>query len=292
MSLADFQGMQYKVLLKGYSTLGVGGESNYFYRLADPDVLPELFRILADERLPYFILGGGSNVLFSDQGFPGLVIKMEMSSIEVRENQLIAQAGATWPKLIKAAQGAHLSGFEPFNGLPGTIGGAVVGNAGCFGKETGEFVQKVKLFDVKNFTFKELTPGELHFGYRTSLLKKVSALVTQVSLQFFPANQGIPSEPISPLMRLEKQPPGKSTGSFFKNPSPEQSAGWLIDQCGLKGFQIGGAQISPKHANFFMNTGMATAADFLALGAHVKTAVQEKFGIILQEEVVIVPSSL
>jgi UDP-N-acetylmuramate dehydrogenase len=288
MSLADFPGIQRNVPLKGYSTLGVGGLAEYFCRLSDVTVLPALFEILSHEKIPYFILGGGSNVLFPDEGFRGLVLKMENDSLSIQNDQLIVDAGVTWPKLIKAAEAVHLVGWEPFNGLPGTLGGAVVGNAGCFGKETAELVESVRFFDLKDFRFKELPREALHFGYRTSFFKTQPALVIQVTLRLSHRDHLLSSAPLSPLMRLEKQPPGKSSGSFFKNPSPDQPAGRLIDQCGLKGFSIGGAQISPKHANFFMNMGNATATDFLALRDHVKKTVHDKFGIVLKEEVVMV----
>lgn len=289
--LLDLPGLEKNVNLSGFSTFGVGGAADFFMTLTDPDLLPLVMAATKAEKLPVFVLGGGSNVLFSDEGFRGLVVRMKLETIEVEGSCLMAGAGTRWPSLLSAAEQAELSGLEAFSGLPGTLGGAIAGNAGCFGTETADVLDSVELFDPEIGTIRWVTPDFFEFRYRWSRLKaQPGMVVTRARLRLCPGpTQGRTAADILALRRT-KQPPGKTGGSFFKNPTPDQPAGRLIDECGLKGLKIGGAQISPKHGNFFMNMGGATAADFLALKERAQAAVQERFGLELQPEVLIVPA--
>lgn len=290
--LDDFPGIQRNVPLKGFSTFGVGGPARYFYTLDRTDDLKPLLHAAHNAHQPVFILGGGSNVLFLDEGFPGLMIRMATQECSVEGDKIVADAGVKWPTIFQCMTETGLTGLEPFQGLPGTVGGAVRGNAGCFGVEMKDFVETVLLYDLKSDSLKTVDADFLEFGYRTSRLKKEPAIVLRVVLNL---EKSAPKKHSLELdahqNRLMHQPPGKSSGSFFKNPSPDQPAGQLIDACGLKGLTIGDAQISPKHANFFMNLGHATAADILALRDRAKSAVKEKFGIALEEEVGIARAS-
>lgn len=299
MHLIDFPQMRRNVSLKGYCTFGVGGPADYFIELQETEHLPELIKMARAEGIPYFILGGGSNVLFLDEGFPGLVIRMMGRRVEVKNHQLMADAGATWPLLLKTMTDAGLSGLEAMAGLPGTLGGAIRGNAGCFGTEMADVVKTVTWYDPEKNEIRTDSADFFQFGYRMSFFKHHPGVVLRATLRLKPVtpdknrsnmpSAATPSETQEILqLRATKQPPGKSSGSFFKNPSSDQTAGWLIDQCGLKGLRIGDAQISEKHANFFLNLGQATAADLLALRDRAKQAVHERFGVLLEEEVVIV----
>lgn len=288
MTLADFPDIQGDVPLAGFSTFGVGGPADSFYPLKNLGDLGPLVAAARVEKMPIFILGGGSNVLFADEGFRGLVVRVVAEDVRVEGDQITAEAGAKWPRVLEAAEKTHLNGFEAMAGLPGTVGGAVTGNAGCFGVEMKDMFVKAEIFDLAKSAVRTVESDFFQFRYRWSYLKETPAVVLRVWLKgsSVPANAPTPKE--IQALRQTKQPPGKTGGSFFKNPSPEQPAGQLIDQCGLKGLKIGGAQISPKHGNFFMNVGGATTHDLLALRDRAKEAVRNRFGIELKEEVVII----
>ncbi|MFA5842694.1 MAG: UDP-N-acetylmuramate dehydrogenase [Candidatus Gracilibacteria bacterium] len=303
MALKDFPGVKQQIPLKLYSTFRVGGPADYFYSARDVESFLKISSEAKSENCRIFVLGNGSNVLFLDEGFRGLVIKMEMTGLEIKEDRLIAEAGATWPSILKVAEKAGLSGLEEMSGLPGTLGGAVCGNAGCFGKEMAQLVESALLYDPLSGKTKEVDQNYFNFRYRWSRLKETHEIVLRVTLKLKNRSHEGKKSDISldnagkqtltsfASERAKKQPPGFSSGSFFKNPSPEKPAGLLIDQCGLKGFRVGGAQISPKHANFFINTGMASAQDLLSLRDQVKKSVFDRFQIALEEEVIIVKNN-
>lgn len=285
MHLADFEGIQTHVALRGLCTLGVGGPADFFYDAKTVEALTGVIAAAQRDGVPIFILGGGSNVLFADEGFRGLIVKIGLNDVRAEGETVVADAGARWPAVLTVMRDAGLFGLEPMEGLPGTVGGAVAGNAGCFGLETAAVLQSAMIFEVASGTLREVGPDFFEFRYRWSRVKATGDAVIRAT---FGLRRGVATTAGDHLkQRAAKQPPGKSSGSFFKNPSPEQTAGQLIDACGLKGFAMGGAQISPRHANFFMNMGGATAADFLALSDHVKKTVRERFGIELVEEVII-----
>src|SRR3989339_83619 len=234
--------------LSKHSTFRVGGEAKYFYECGNTKEIPDLIRWAYHNKLPFFVLGGGSNVIFPDKGFDGLVIKITASEIKVGKTQITAEAGAKLMQVAKIAGENDLGGIEEFISIPGSVGGAVRGNAGCFGKEISSVLRAAWI---------------LKAGRDQKRMKEVLAL------------------------RKEKQPWGLSAGSFFKNPNGA-SAGELIEKCGLKGKTFGGAQISEKHANFILNLGSAKASDILALAKMAQDAVKEKFDVDLEPEVQIV----
>ncbi len=285
--------IQEHVRLAKFSTYQVGGEADFFVEVDSADEVAEAMAWAEERSLPVFVLGGGSNLLFDSAGFRGLVIAMKSGLIEVRGEHIWAEAGVKMAQVVKAAEEAGLAGLEPWCGLPGTVGGAVRGNAGCFGLETSHVLANTRVF-FPGEGVQVLGAEDLHYGYRSSLLKERFGVVldAEFALRTDRAEDVKMRGRDIARLRIQKQPPGLSTGSFFKNPSADQPAGWLIEQCGLKGLQVGGAKISEHHANFLMNAGGATSEDFLELSAQIEAAVFEKFGVKLEREIVFVPAGV
>lgn len=280
--LKDFPGIQLDESLKKHSTLKVGGNADYFFTITDTAVLPELIAAAEAASIPFKIIGGGSNILFPDEGYRGLIIKCIPAHVSVEGSILTAGAGVRWPQLVMHARKAGFHSLDNFLGLPGTIGGAVFGNAGCYGVETADFFVGCTIYD---YVKKEFTSvDDLTFTYRHSAIKtdQLPYIVCEVSLNL--SVYAPDFQPDTMQARAEKTPTDNSSGCFFQNPEGT-SAGKLIDEAGLKGYQIGGAQVSPIHANFIVNAGDATAKDILALADHIKKTVQDVHGVTLQEEV-------
>lgn len=278
--------------LEKYSTFRIGGRADFFYRLKDNRLLPAIIKFCNIKKLPIFIFGGGSNILFDDKGFRGFVIKIETDQVEINGNRIKADAGVYVSHLIKKSVEKGLSGLEKWIGLPGTVGGAVRGNAGCNGLETKDVLIGATLIDFKTGDIRQVKNAYFHYTYRDSRIKKTGEIVMDATLKLekriFSAKKQKEFMDEIRKFRIEKQPFGKTTGSFFKNPSPDTPAGMLIDQAGLKGKIIGKAQISSKHANFFLNLGGATYKEMIELARLAKREVKSKFNINLEEEVQIV----
>ena len=270
-----------------YTTLHLGGPASL---LACPEK-PEQVQLLLKEAhaldVPVIIIGNGSNLLVKDGGIRGLVIRLcrDMQHIEVQGNAIRVEAGAMMSTLSMAAAEANLAGLTFASGIPGTVGGGVYMNAGAYGGEMAQVVSQVEGFDMTGEPF-SYTREEMDFGHRHTRLMDENKLITHVTFQLQPGKR---EELLAEMVdfntrRAEKQPLTQfSAGSTFKRP-PNGFASAMIDQCGLKGCTIGGAQVSEKHAGFCINKG-GTAADFLALMAHVQQVVQEKFGTMLEPEV-------
>lgn len=278
--------------LAPYCTYQIGGLADYFVEAKTMEEVQEALDWAIEGDLPYFVFSGGSNLLFDDAGFRGLVIRMRAQKIEVEGLSIHAEAGAMAAMLVKNALDHELTGLEAWNGLPGTVGGAIYGNAGCFGVETADVLESAEVY-LPGEGVKTLPVDWFDYSYRSSRLKKTPGAV--VLRGHFLLKKGEASKIAAQMqavarLRIGKQPPGLSTGSFFKNPEGEKSAGWLIEQCGLKGTMVGKAKISEHHANFLVNTGAATSQDVLDLADLVATKVKDRFGIELQREVVFVPS--
>ena len=270
-----------------YTTLHLGGPASL---LACPDK-PEQVQLLLKEAhaldVPVIIIGNGSNLLVKDGGIRGLVIRLcrDMQHIEVQGNTVRAEAGAMMSTLSMAAAEANLAGLTFASGIPGTVGGGVYMNAGAYGGEMAQVVSQVEGFDMTGKPF-SYTREEMDFGHRHTRLMDENKLITHVTFQLQPGKR---EELLAEMVdfntrRAEKQPLTQfSAGSTFKRP-PNGFASAMIDQCGLKGCTIGGAQVSEKHAGFCINKG-GTAADFLALMAHVQQVVYEKLDTMLEPEV-------
>ena len=271
------------ISLTNFSTLRVGGTADFFARVSDLDELKEVVKFADSQNLPIFVFGGGSNILFSDAGFRGLVIKNEIRKIKFSANSAMVGAGELLANLLAQAVKNNLAGLQNLAGVPGTVGGAVVGNANSI----GEKVSRVTIFS--NGESKILERKDLKFSYRDSNLRDKILVEVEFELQKSSANlikefQKIVTE------KLAKQPFKGTAGSWFKNP-PDLAAWELIEKAGCRGLKIGGAQVSEKHANFFQNAGRAMAADFLELEKMVVEKVQEKFGVKLEREVIVVAES-
>lgn len=277
--------------LQKYCTFQVGGPADYFLNAENEEDLAAAAEWAEREGVRIFVFGGGSNLLFANEGFRGLVVRVAIGGVKVDGERVTAGAGLKMAELVKAAAEAGLTGLEAWHGLPGTVGGAVFGNAGCFGVEVKDVLESAHVF-IPGEGVKEVNADWFDYDYRNSRLKRGEA--GTVLSAVFKLQRGDAEEIKTAMMeiarkRIGKQPAGASTGSFFKNPA-DHAAGWLIEQCGLKGKMIGGAQISEQHGNFFLNKGTAKASDILALAEFAEQAVKEKFGIELEREVEVIPA--
>ena len=274
--------------LAKYTAARLGGNADFLYIAHDSNA--ELIAVIqaawADD-MPTRVLGGGANVLVSDAGVRGLVIINRVSQIAFQDRIAHVTGGVSLTVLARKCAALGLSGFEWAVGVPGTIGGAVVNNAGAHGGDMASNLIDADLVTPDGEV--TLTNADLAYAYRESALKRRADKRFLIAAARLRLHEGDPSA-IQALMedfiahRKRTQPPGASLGSIFKNP-PGDYAGRLIEACGLKGFTIGGAQVSPIHANFFINTGSATAADYLALVEHVRAAVERQTGIHLETEI-------
>ncbi len=277
-----------KVPLARYTTFKVGGPADYFLCPESQQSLLEVLDFLEGEDIAYLPLGGGSNLLVRDGGFRGAVLSLAgLSSVALEGELLVAEAGVSISRLLSFCSERGLSGLEFLVGVPATVGGAVVMNAGAFGREIKDVLEGVLVYHQGELEY--YRRDDLTFFYRGLSLPRGS-LVVSATFRLHPA----PREEIKAQMarffgsRKEKQPLSyPSAGSVFKNPSPAP-AGFLIEAAGLKGVHCGGAEFSSKHANFIVNKGGACAQDILTLMELARERVFREFGITLEEEVRIV----
>ncbi|MEO0536512.1 MAG: UDP-N-acetylmuramate dehydrogenase [Cyanobacteria bacterium P01_A01_bin.123] len=280
-------------LLNSFTTWKIGGPARW---LTEPTTreLPDLIAQASQQEIPVYFIGRGSNILVDDAGLPGLVILTRNSMTELRRkgNQIIAGSGVFLPHLSKFAAREGFSGFEFLIGIPGTVGGAVTMNAGLTVFRPREMVSIVENFDIVNpdGSIETLTMDDVRAGYRKTNLLDGRRFVLQVRFRL--EHKGEPEkirrDTLSHLSeRKRKQPLDKPTaGSTFKSPLGSKGAGWYIEQAGLKGFKIGGARVSPVHANWIENLGEATAADVRKLIVHIQSIVEVRCEIKLEPEVI------
>lgn len=280
-----------QVSLARQCTFHIGGPAALYVEVLSRAELQKVLAVLRPLNLPCFLLGAGSNVLFADEGFPGVVVQLKGAFAEftIQGSVMTAGAGAMLPFLVKGAVEAGLTGIETLVGVPGTLGGALVMNAGTSEGAIGEWVETVHLMraDGEEVT---LTRQELVFGYRTANLG--GCYVLGASLRFLPGDRETLRRRVGALLqrRADTQPLGTfNVGSIFKNP-PGEHAGQLIEAVGLKGRRVGGAQISPRHANFILNVDRATAHDVSALMMLAQQQVRDRLGVELEPEIKIVGS--
>ncbi len=280
------------ISLSKFTTLRVGGPAEW---LAEPKNIGELTLLIhwaKNNAVPFHVLGAGSNLLIGDSGLTGLSICMkkfqDIQQINPASGLIDAPSGEPIPTLARKAAKAGLHGLEWAVGIPGTVGGAVVMNAGAQGSCTAEWLQSVKVVSLLTANTHELTKKELCFAYRSSLLQTEQLVVISARLQLDPSqNQQeiIDRTNKNLILRTNSQPYDlPSCGSVFRNPEPLK-AGKLIEQLGLKGHKIGGAEISKTHANFIVNTGNATAEDINQLIIFIQKQVKEAYGLLLHPEV-------
>lgn len=279
--------------LARYTSARIGGSADALLRVATSAELAEAAKTLWKLDVPFLVLGGGSNMLISDAGVREFVILNESSAVrfdDSDEPSVWAESGAGLGVIARQAAAKGLSGLEWAAGIPGTLGGAIVGNAGAHGGDVSMSLDMAAILHRTEGT-KEWSTGDLAYGYRTSWFKRhhnqAVVLSARLKLAQKPAGEIRAQMDTFLAYRRLTQPPGASMGSMFKNP-PGNSAGRLIEAAGLKGKRIGSAQISPLHANFFLNLGEARAADVYALIREARQAVQHHSGIELELEVELV----
>ncbi|KPJ55598.1 hypothetical protein AMJ49_06775 [Parcubacteria bacterium DG_74_2] len=301
-------GIKKNVPLKRYTTFKIGGPAKYFFVAKNKEDIIKAVNITKKLKIPFFIFGEGSNLLASDKGFKGLIIKIRNSKFEIRNSRLYAEAGVKISKLVEETGKLGLSGLEWAAGLPGTLGGAIRGNAGAFGRETKDNIFEVEILDEKG-NFKKLSKKQCNFSYRSSIFKKKNWIILLATLKLKKGNkkkiQAIVKNHIK--YRKKRQPLNfPSAGSIFKNvdlkkipkrirkkfskivkkdPFPVIPVGYLISEAKLPGLRIGRAEISKKHPNFIINLGNAKAKNIKKLINLTKKKIKNKFGINLEEEV-------
>lgn len=283
--------LQVDVPLSGYTTAHVGGPARAFVTVQDSEELASAVQSLWDRDIPFILLGNGSNILVSDSGLNLVVLHNRARAIKVNldaeEPTLWAESGANLGTVARQAALHGLSGLEWASTIPGSIGGAVYGNAGAYGSDISQHLVLAEILHRKTGKV-TWSCADMQYGYRTSILKRApgDAVILSATLKAVRGEK----EQIQALMselaekRRRSQPPGASMGSMFKNPEGDY-AGRLIEAAGLKGTRIGGAEISPIHGNFFINDGTASAEDIHRLIVLVQRTVREKFGIDLHLEV-------
>lgn len=271
-----------------HTTFRVGGPADFFVTPKVKEEVRDVIRICKEAGMPYYIIGNGSNLLVSDAGYRGVIVQIykEMNEVKVEGDLVKAQAGALLSGIAAKALGAELSGFEFASGIPGTIGGACVMNAGAYGGEMKDVLESVTVLTGKGKII-ELGRNELELGYRTSVIAKKGYIVLGAALKLERGD----GEKIKTYMdelkekRVTKQPlEYPSAGSTFKRPEG-YFAGKLIEDAGLRGFQVGGAQVSEKHCGFVINRDHAAAADIMELMRQVQIRVKENSGVDLEPEV-------
>ncbi|MFZ7121706.1 MAG: UDP-N-acetylmuramate dehydrogenase [Eubacteriaceae bacterium] len=274
--------------MKNHTSFKVGGKVEILLTPNTEEQIKKILIILMKKNIPFYIMGNGSNLLVSDQGFNGVIIKIynNFNNYSVEENIISAQSGILLSKLAKVALKSDLSGLEFASGIPGTLGGAVTMNAGAYGGEMKDVLISAHVIDKKG-NISEIVNGNLKLGYRTSAIQANDLIVLSAKVKLKNAS----TKEISDLMkdldrkRKSKQPlEWPSAGSTFKRPEGHY-AGKLIEDSGLKGFRIGGAQVSEKHCGFIINKEKATAKDIDDLIRHVQTVIYKKFNVKLETEV-------
>jgi UDP-N-acetylmuramate dehydrogenase len=275
------------VALSRFTTLGAGGPARAFARPESLEELEEALGWAREQDLPVATIGLGSNLLVADDGFDGLVLKLggELAEVRIEGERLLAGGGAANAVCLHRARAAGLGGFEFACAIPGTIGGGVWMNAGAYGSDWAMILDRAEVVDGRGPRW--LSPAELGLSYRHSELRQGQVVArAEFTLAHLPVEQIKANVARLQALRKAAQPTNKRTfGSVFKNPEHELTAGRMIETCGLKGHRIGGAQISPRHANFIENADGASAADAIALMEEARRRALEHFGVELAHEV-------
>lgn len=290
--------------LRHHTTLRIGGPADFYFAARTPDQLVEALRAARELGLPVFLLGGGSNLLVSDEGFRGLVVRNAVETVEFDGTAAQVGCGTDFLELIYECRDRELSGLEFAAGIPGTVGGALYGNAGCYGQDIGSLTIECTITTPDGSKVETKPAGWFEFAYRDSRLKREPRVLLTSLLRFRrgerAAIQAVIDEKLG--IRRLKHPQWRvepTAGSYFKNLPPgfqvpglphspgtqRIPAGALLDQCGCRGLRVGDALVYPKHANIIVNAGRATAHDVLELADIMKSRVRERFGIELEEEV-------
>lgn len=271
-----------------HTTFRIGGNADYFVAVKDTTEVKAVIALCKECEMPYYVLGNGSNLLVGDKGYRGVILQIykEMSNICIEGTCMKAQAGALLSKIAAEALGAGLTGFEFAAGIPGTIGGAAVMNAGAYGGEMKDVLRDVTVL-TEDGAVRVLQAAELELGYRTSIIAKKGYIVLEATIALEAGEKDRIRARMEELkeQRITKQPlEFPSAGSTFKRPDG-YFAGKLLEDAGLRGFRVGGAQVSEKHCGFVINKDQATAADVVELMNQAAEKVQAEFGVKLEPEV-------
>jgi len=271
-----------------HTSYGIGGPARAYITPADQEDLATILRFAKENNITTFFAGSGSNLLVADEGFDGIIISLGKSftRLNIEGNRVEAEVGVMLGKMVKETTKRNLTGLESMIGVPGTLGGALVMNAGAFGGEISNCLDTINVMTM-NGSIKTYKQSEIDFSYRHSTFPADEILVSAAfTLKKKPAQEIQSQRAQASQGRKDTQPlKFRSAGSVFKNPKPDLAAGYLIDQAGLKGTRRGDAEISPKHANFFVNHGQAKAEDVVALIRLAKKTVKEKFNVNLELEI-------
>ena len=271
--------------LAQWTTFRVGGPARYFVLVEQKETLVRLLNALDYLNYPYFILGLGANVLASDQGYDGVVIKLNFHKIEHNDVFLYADAGAKLGAVVNYAREHGLTGLEWATGIPATVGGGIYLNSGAFDHSISEITVMVDV--LEHGKIKTLTQNQLKFSYRHSVFMEQPAVIIGAYFRLIPGDKTqIADEMQIILQKRQRHPHEPSAGSVFKRPKDGFYVGKVVEELGLSGYTIGGAQISTKHCNFIINTGNATCDDILKLIYHIQDTVEKATGVLLETEII------
>lgn len=276
--------------LAPHTSMKIGGECDFLVQPNSEQSLVDLIRLLKTQNIPYFVLGKGSNVLVSGNGYRGCIVLLskDFSGISVNDGIITAAAGASLKSVCMAALEHSLTGLEFAYGIPGSVGGALYMNAGAYGGEMKDIVKSCRYID-ENGALREIAAADMELSYRHSCFSSSKCVIVSVTMELDPGDKAAIKARMDELMtrRRDKQPlEYPSCGSTFKRPEGYFAAA-LIEECGLKGCTVGGAQVSEKHSGFVINKGGASFEDVMALVAHIKKTVKEQKGVDLECEMLI-----
>ncbi len=281
------------VPLSAMSSFGIGGAADLFFEARTEEELVKSVSLATSERFPFYVIGGGNNLLFDDAGYRGLIIRNRLEGLAREENRFNILSGTGLPCVLNEALAAGLSGLEFLAGIPGTVGGAIYGNAGAYGWSIGDVLAWATVL-LPGGERRTMSRESLGFGYRDSALKRYGGVVLRASLLCSPGDRERSEAKIKEILekRRTKHPPlgTACAGSYFKNSSSATgariAAGQLLEQAGARGLSAGDAAVSVVHCNFIVNRGNAKATDVLRLADELKERVFRMFGIRLEEEVI------
>ena len=293
------------VVLAPHTNFRIGGPADLLVEVKNSSEILEAISYSQEKGIKFVVVGDGKNILVSDEGFRGLVIKITGGSLEIQGNKIICDAGANLNDVIKASVESGLSGMETLSGIPGSVGGAVFGNAGAYGQSISDVVGSVEIFDGRDTRI--IKKGECEFGYRDSVFKRKPWIVLRVTLDLVPSKEQELLEISRPILetRAKKFPwDMKCAGSYFKNVLVRElseevlggidkskiiggkiPAGYLLDSVGARGMSVGGIRVRDSHSNILFNDGSGSAKEVIELADRLKMLVKKKFGITLEEEV-------
>lgn len=279
-----------KAELRNYTTFRIGGECGLLIDVNSAESVAEILRYIRENGIKYAVIGRGSNIIASDSGFDGVILHFGNSFAEISVNgtSITAESGAMLSAVCRKAQECGLSGMENLFGIPGTVGGALYMNAGAYGSEMKDVVISAEYID-ENGGIQTISADEMDLSYRHSIFSQRNCIITSVTMNLCEGDRNGIKSAMDECMqkRIAKQPlEYASAGSTFKRPQGSY-ASLLIDECGLKGLSVGGAEVSTKHSGFVINKGGATCADVLALCEKVRETVREKTGFILELEPIV-----